>query len=139
MTGLVANASGAGIEFQAAADGQSVVSALETGLLTARGPGGWASAQLAGEYRYFSDDLSCRVLTSGHDLFRREPDGSETLVSNLAPTNAGDVDADARFGSVNASADCEHVVFQTAYTYPGLGASGLYEWNAGTLRNVGVL
>lgn len=150
--GVAGNASGAGVKFQAASDGQSIVSALEFDLLTARGPDGWTSDQLApGEYRYFSRDLSCRILTSpeplalgaptevGDNLFRREPDGSHTLLSNLAPTNATGVAADHQYGPVNVSADCGHVVFQTPYVYPGLGASGLYEWTDGTLRNVGVL
>lgn len=151
MLGVAGSASAAGIKFQAAADGQSVVSALETGLLTARGSDGWATAQLGvGEYRYFSPDLSCRVLTSPEplaagappgveNLFRREPDGSHTVLSNLAPTNAADVEAEDRYRSVSASADCGHVFFQTRHTYPGLDASGLYEWTGGTLRNAGVL
>ncbi|HYI80751.1 MAG TPA: hypothetical protein VEW67_07820 [Thermoleophilaceae bacterium] len=140
--------------FQAAADGQSLVWPLRPALeeLAARGPGGWSSVRLAdGEYRYFADDLSCSVLTSsaalapgaqpavvdagGTNLFRRDADGSHDAVSNLAPTNPA---AGGGYRSVDASDDCGHVVFGADYEYPGVGASGLYEWDNGTLRNVGV-
>jgi hypothetical protein len=157
----IAGSSAAEVQVQAAADGQSIVSTLAFSLsdpasgdvqLVSRDPGAWASDQLAsGEYRYFSSDLSCAVLTSpellapgaptgvAENLFRHEPFGAYTVLSNLTPTNATAVDAEDRYRSINASADCGHVVFRSAYVYPGLGASGLYEWEGGALRNVGVL
>jgi hypothetical protein len=141
--------------FQAASDGQSLVWPLVPGLeeLAAREADRWSSARLAGgDYRYFSQDLSCAVLTSstalapgapaavvdagGKNLFRRDGDGSHALLSSLAPENPG---AGGGYGSVDAADDCGSVVFETGYVYPGIGASGLYEWDHGTLRNAGVL
>jgi hypothetical protein len=151
--------SAAEIQLQAASDGQSLVWPLASGLLdsTARDAGGWTSSgQLtAGEYRYFSRDLSCGVLESSdplapdaptgvtgagrNNLFRRDAGGSYTVLSNLEPTNADAVGLVDQYSSVSASSDCGQVVFKTAFTYPAVGASGLYEWDHGAMRNVGVL
>ncbi len=140
--GVTVEREGAGVRLQASSDGQRLVWPLAPGLLDAstRDADGWTADRLpGGEYRYFSRDLSCGVLAAGDDLFRRNPDGSQTVLSNLAPTNAP-LPADAeQYGSVGASEDCGHVVFATLYSYPAIGASGLYEWDHGTLRNAGVL
>lgn len=130
------------VQFQAAADGQSIVWPVELGTtdLATRTPDEWASDQLAAdEYRYFSPDLSCGVFASGDDLFRHDADGSSTLITDLEPTNAASVAVEDRYSAVSGSADCGHVVFESAYTYPSVDASGLYEWDHGTLRNVGAL
>jgi hypothetical protein len=147
-----------GVQVQAAADGQSIFwpAAGGTSEMTARGSDAWLSSQpTPGEYRYLSDDLSCAVLASaepltsdapaavtdagGRNLFRRGADGSHAVLSNLAPLNATDAGIDDRYASVSGSGDCGHVVFETEYVYPGIDASGLYEWDHGVLRNVGVL
>jgi hypothetical protein len=133
---------GAGVRLQASSDGQRLVWPLAPGLLDAstRDADGWTADRLpGGEYRYFSRDLSCGVLVDGDNLFRRNPDGSQTVLSNLAPTNAPLPAGAEHYGSVGASEDCGHVVFATPYSYPAVGASGLYEWDHGTLRNAGVL
>lgn len=140
--GVTVEREGDGVRLQASADGQRLVWPLAPGLLDAstRDADGWTADRLpGGEYRYFSRDLSCGVLADGDNLFRRDPGGSRTVLSNLAPTNAPLPGGGERYGSVAASEDCGHVVFETPYAYPSVGASGLYEWDHGTLRNVGVL
>ncbi len=140
--GATVERDGAGVRLQASSDGQRLVWPLAPGLLDAstREADGWAADRLpGGEYRYFSRDLSCGVLVDGDNLFRRNSDGSQTVLSNLAPTNAPLPGGAEQYGSVAASDDCGHVVFATPYSYPAVGASGLYEWDHGTLRNVGVL
>lgn len=133
---------GAGVRLQASSDGQRLVWPLAPGLLDAstREADGWAADRLpGGEYRYFSRDLSCGVFVDGDNLSRRNPDGSQTVLTNLAPTNAPLPGGAEQYGSVAASEDCGHVAFATPYSYPAVGASGLYEWDHGTLRNAGVL
>lgn len=111
----------------------------------------------SGFYQYFSSDLDCAVLSSnkpltadapssvvdhgGYNLFRRNADGSYTALSNLEPSNPGFHEATSAnyYEVAGASPGCTRVVFHTGFEYPGIGASGLYEWDEGTLRNVGVL
>jgi len=109
-----------------------------------------------GPLRWLSDDLSCgfaesfQPLTadpatqlvreySGSNLYRINPDGSYTAVTNLAPENP---DAVNFYQVAFASQDCGKVLFETTYHYPGIpgaGAVRLYEWDEGTLRNAGVV
>jgi hypothetical protein len=109
-----------------------------------------------GAVQWLSHDLSCgfaesvQPLTSdpairlareygGSNLFRINPDGSYTAVSNLAPENpevAGPVE---NYKVANASQDCSKVLFSSGYHYPGLAPFGLYEWDEGTLRNAGIV
>jgi len=108
--------------------------------------------------KFLSDDLSCGFTESwqpltqdpsmklvremgGSNLYRINPDGSYTGVSNLAPTNPEDA-AEASYDVADASDNCGKVVFRTSLTYSGIAGAGvfrLYEWDEGTLRNVGIV
>jgi hypothetical protein len=113
----------------------------------------------AGAVEWLSHDLSCgfaqafQPLTSdaamrlvreygGSNLYRINPDGSYTAVTKLAPENPEVSASVSNYEIVGASQDCGKVLFLTRYRYPGIpgvGTSRLYEWNEGTLRNVGVV
>jgi hypothetical protein len=84
------------------------------------------------------------IEAAGHNLYRRNPDGSYELVTNLIPTNLGDADSKvtSAYFIHGASENCDRVVFETVFKYPGVpftpGATsgyGLYEWHDGVLRN----
>ena len=114
---------------------------------------------------FLSNDLSCGFLESpqpltddpsthlvieegSSNLYRINPDNSVnpyTAVSKLAPEN---LDSEQIVGGRNnysvayASQGCGKVLFSTPYHYPGIagiGSGRLYEWDEGTLRNVGVV
>lgn len=105
----------------------------------------------------FASDLSCAVLAAtqpltsdpvgelmleagGGNLYRRNPDGTYTLITNRPPetlkTTALFVYSE--FNLVGMNSDCSKVVFSTAHHYAGVAgakAGGLYEWTeAGGLR-----
>ena len=101
--------------------------------------------------RFYSPDLSCGVLQSFNplteevsdtdreygvaNLFRRDSDGTFTLITNVTPDNPeflGD------YTIAGATPDCGRVFFQTGYQLIP-GASGLYEWDHGTLRDAATL
>jgi len=108
--------------------------------------------------QWLSDDLSCGFTESwqpltadpsmklvrelgGSNLYRINPDGSYTGVSSLAPEIVAG-SAPEGYKVADASRDCGKVVFSSKLTYsgiPGAGLSRLYEWDEGTLRNVGVV
>lgn len=100
---------------------------------------------------YSSTDLSCRVtrtyspLTADtpaedvglgvENLYRHNPDGGYTLLTGTVPSNP------TKFNGYfigGASPDCSRVYFQTGYDFLP-HASGLYEWDEGTLRDAGIL
>jgi hypothetical protein len=101
-------------------------------------------------------DLSCGVLRSsqpltsdpaarlqiesgGQNLYRLNQDGTFTLVSNLPPENPG---GQNEYQLIGMSADCERIVFDTGYHYPGVAGAGdhrLYEWSGGTLKGIGLV
>lgn len=113
-----------------------------------------------GHYLYSSPSLDCGFLSSsqpltpraprvsevgegGENLFRRNPDGSYTIVTYLAPSNNP---TQPRYLIIGASADCGRVIFETNNHYEGLSispsgqGSELYEWDAASspaLRHVG--
>ncbi len=117
------------------------------------------------QIEYFSPDLSCGFLETAdpltadvpaadikngvYNLFRRNADGSFTLITKPVPDNPGVViDSGGElyfsafqlggFALAGASPDCGRVYFKTRYhLLPG--ASALYEWDHGTLRDAGVL
>lgn len=113
----------------------------------------------AGEVRLLSDDLSCgfaesnQALTAdpsarlviengGTNIYRINPDGSYTAVTKLAPENAAEASGGLNYSIYRASQDCGKVVFSSHLRYPGIpgkGTSRLYEWDGGTLRNLGVV
>jgi hypothetical protein len=106
-----------------------------------------------------SPDLSCAVLASyqpltsdatgqlalesgGSNLYRRNPDGSFTLVSDLPPENPGEGSSGGEYQLVGMSDDCNRIVFSTEYRYPGVTGAGidrLYEWDEGTLTGIGLV
>lgn len=107
-----------------------------------------------------SEDLACSVLASGQpltadapketteagvgNLFRRNPDGTFTVLSPLPSANAaslapGEGVLSQVYKLVGMSRDCGIVYFRTRLTYPGLDGVGeirTYEWNHGHLRTV---
>ncbi|HET7052646.1 MAG TPA: hypothetical protein VFI09_01865 [Solirubrobacterales bacterium] len=110
--------------------------------------------------RGLSEDLSCAVVQSnqpltddasmrlvveagGSNLYRRNPDGSYSAITRLAPLNpdaAGFLFAGA-YSLAGMSHDCGKAVFTSKYRYPGIPVEGtpLYEWDEGTLRNAAVV
>lgn len=105
-----------------------------------------------------SDDLSCALVTTsqlltsdlatrpqveagGYNIYRRNSDGTYTAISNLAPLNRGGLATLAEeYQPLGMSAHCDKVVFASEHVYPGIAGAGelrLYEWEEGTLRNVG--
>jgi hypothetical protein len=107
-----------------------------------------------------SPDLSCGVVTStqplssnpaaqltleagGANLYRRNADGTYTLVTDLPPSPLEELGSNlySIFQLVGSSADCSKIVFKTSYHYaglPGIGSSRLYEWTeTGGMRYAG--
>ena len=99
-------------------------------------------------------DLSCAIVQSYNpltadtpqvdvergvkNLYRRNADGSWDLITNSVPLNPEAVDANGiYYKQLEASDDCTRVLFSTPYELI-VGASGLYEWDEGTLRDAGV-
>jgi hypothetical protein len=76
------------------------------------------------------------------NLFRRNPDGSYTIITSEVPTNGPVAVPLSEYLLAGASRDCKKVVFSSKFTYPGVAGAGavrLYEWDQGVLRNVGVV
>jgi hypothetical protein len=111
-----------------------------------------------GPFEFLSNDLSCgfqqsnQLLTKdpatrmireygGSNLYRLNPDGTHTAVTNLAPNNV--TAFNGTYNIAGASQSCGKVVFQTALDYPGVAGvadvseQNLYEWDEGTIRRVG--
>jgi hypothetical protein len=91
-----------------------------------------------------SDPAADLIVEAGAaNLYRINPDGSYTLVTDVPPEELkshGNIH-EGEFSLVGESADCGTVVFATQHHYsgvPGVGTSRLYEWDeAGGLRTVG--
>jgi hypothetical protein len=82
------------------------------------------------------------VEAGGANLYRRNPDGSYTLVTDLPPEELkshGKIFQE--FDLVGMSKDCGKIVFTTEHHYsgvPGTGARRLYEWDQSNgLRTIG--
>jgi len=94
------------------------------------------------------------VESGGSNLYRRNPDGSYTAITKLPPVNASDsiqfpegIGLESYF-VYGYSEKCRKVVFRAPFRYPNVPAVDvnpsakeefLYEWDEGTLRNVGVV
>jgi ribosomal protein L24E len=107
---------------------------------------------------YYSPELSCGVINTFNpltddtpaadvelgitNLYRRNNDGSYTLITNPVPANSGIQPVDANGFPVGivagASSDCSRIYFASRYHYLP-NPSGLYEWDEGTLRDAGEL
>jgi Tol biopolymer transport system component len=120
---------------------------------------GQSGSSASSELQVLSEDLSCGIVTSnqpltsdsttrltdeagGANLYRRNPDGSYTAITNLVPENLEleEGGVPSRFEVYGISSNCGTVLFGTQYRYPVGGSSGrfnLYEWDEGTLRSVG--
>jgi SMP-30/gluconolaconase/LRE-like protein len=102
-----------------------------------------------------TSDASTRLVVEagGSNLYRHNPDGSNTAISKLAPENA-DIVEHTNFQTEYAldgfSTDCGKVAFVSPYHYPGVAGVDLrpplvldsvpgrfYEWDHGILRSVG--
>jgi Tol biopolymer transport system component len=118
------------------------------------GPVVWLSHDLscgfAESYQPLTSDPATRLVREygSSNLYRINPDGSYTAVSNLTPENAEQTDSAEKYKVAFASQDCSKVLFRTNYRYPGVPGVGvprgpyqsrLYEWDEGTLRNAGVV
>ncbi len=110
--------------------------------------------------RFYSPDLSCGVLESSNplseevsqtdreygvdNLYRRNSDGSFTLITNVTPDNP-ELHGNAFYTVAGATSDCGRVFFQSNLQgqvdrYRLIpGASSLYEWDHGTLRDAAIL
>jgi hypothetical protein len=107
-----------------------------------------------------SDDLSCSLVTTsqlltpdpatrpqveagGYNLYRRNPNGTYSAISDLVPLNRGGLgNTGTEYRPGGMSAHCGKVVFASEHVYPGVAGEGrlrLYEWEGGTLRNVGIV
>jgi hypothetical protein len=112
-----------------------------------------------GLVEYASRDLSCAVINTFnpltadtpvadvelgvYNLYRRNPDGSYTLITNTVPANPEIEPVESRGFPVGivagASSDCSRIYFQSSYQYLPGASSSLYEWDEGTLRDAGRL
>ena len=114
----------------------------------------WLSSNLycgfAESTQPLTEDPSMRLVleSGGTNLYRVNPDNSYTPASFLAPENPEGLLGKANYSVVGASQDCHKVVFTSHLFYPGIpvypgipgsGENHTYEWEEGTLRNVGVV
>jgi hypothetical protein len=137
--------------------------------LASRTESGWLSTQISGpalippprdeillpsKLKYIAPDNSCGFLESYNPLDPGTPQTSIELgITNLYRWNAADggyelvtdrlpLNPQLRSGSyydeVIGSDDCSRVYFTSKYELI-VGASGLYEWDEGTLRDAGIL
>jgi hypothetical protein len=110
------------------------------------------------DYRYVSEDLSCKILQTAEplssdtpaadiskevrNLYRRNADGSYTLLTNVVPINPPREILSIQYTVLGVSPDCKKILFKSVYDFlPGgpREGEGLYEWDEGTLRAAGVL
>jgi hypothetical protein len=94
----------------------------------------WSSQQL-------TNDPPARLIAEvgGANLYRRNADGSYTLITSIPPELLKREGA-REYKLIGMSRDCSHIVFTSAYHYPGVpgaGAIRLYEWDDGALHTVG--
>jgi Tol biopolymer transport system component len=121
----------------------------QTGGESGTGSVKWLSHELscgfAESTQPLTDDPATRLAREygGANLYRTNPDGSYTAVSNLAPENPEELAGTGyNYLVAGASQDCSKVLFESHYHYPGVSGVGqarLYEWDEGTLHNVGVV
>jgi len=99
--------------------------------------------------RAFNGDLSCGLVATPSPLTADTPtaavesgmtflyrwnaaDGTYTLISNRIPSNPSS--ENVPYMVIGASADCSRVFFGSTYSFTA-GASGVYEWEEGVLRD----
>lgn len=112
------------------------------------------------DFLELSDDLSCGVVESNQpltespvarlvvesgdsNLYRRNPDRSYSLITDLPIENPEVITVEKSYHMVGMSADCSRIVFESKFHYPGVGGAGssrLYEWSEEEgLRAIGVV
>ena len=112
-----------------------------------------------GHVVYASPDLNCELVESLNpltadtpaadielgvvNLYRRSAGGSYALLTGRVPRNplvkGGSGGGNNYYDSAGASADCDRIFFRAPYQLLPDAASGLYEWDQGTLRDAGLL
>ncbi|HEY2479665.1 MAG TPA: hypothetical protein VGI17_13165 [Solirubrobacterales bacterium] len=119
----------------------------QPGVQSGNGPVEWLSNDLSCGFQVsnslLTSDPSTRLVREygGSNLYRLNPDGSHTAVSNLTPENP-EHETVGHYEVAGATQDCRKVVFVSDYRYPGVPTTpgnelNLYEWDEGTLRSVG--
>jgi hypothetical protein len=125
---------------------------------------------IPGDIMYTTEDLSCSLVASpqqltpdastvprdndGGNLFLRDSNGEYTLLTEDVPTNVAagvgttphgtEMRLTIGFRAGRVSSDCERVVFESYYRYPGLNNTAnystinaaIYVWEDGELRDV---
>jgi hypothetical protein len=112
-----------------------------TGHITYASPG-HLTCTLVSTPQPLTNDVSPVTLESGgFNLFRRNADGSNTLISNVVPSNPGLNQATQPFAykMAGVSEGCDHIYFSTKYDLLPGNENGLYEWVDGALHDAGVL
>jgi hypothetical protein len=119
---------------------------------------GSGEASGVGNIRYFSpEDLKCGIVESFNPLTADTPrasvelgvfnlyrwnssDATYTLITTRLPLNPGTdgYNFGAFYEVAGASADCSRIFFRSPYSFFA-GASKVYEWDNGTLRDAAVL
>jgi hypothetical protein len=121
------------------------------------------AVSVSSKIQFLSNDLRCGVVEStqpltadpsmrlirelgGSNLYRINPDGSYTGITNLPPVNVEkEVSGIFNYDVAGASQDCGVVVFGSRFAYPGIstgagaGGENLYEWNEGKLSSAGLV
>lgn len=114
---------------------------------------------LTADFRYISEDFSCKLVQTAEpltpdtpaadiegevrNLYRRNADGSYTLISNQpATTHRNEETQEVAYTVLGATKDCKKIVFKSVYALlpeaPVYGA-GIYEWDEGVLRPADLL
>lgn len=136
-----------------------ITSPLDPPNLLKKTPRSDVSAGLTADYRYVSEDFSCKLVQTAEpltldtpasdiegevrNLYRRNADGSYTLISNQPAANHHNEELEeAAYTVLGATPDCKKIVFKSLYALlpeaPTLGG-GLYEWDEGVLRPADLL
>jgi len=122
--------------------------------LVQRGEGGAAQGQTS-YVHWVSNELTCSILESVNpltadvpavdreigvtNLYSRDAAGHYTLISNTIPANPTlRGNGKPYFVVAGASGDCSRIYFSSGYELLP-GASGVYEWHDGIVRDAGLL
>ncbi len=123
----------------------NILASLPQSYVTGTGEWAWASPNLTCGFVRTTQPLTADTPTADtnaavENLYRRNPDGSWTLVSNRVPVNIPYQGAPG-MNVLGATGDCKTVYFQTFYQlFPEMPVGDhIYEWSDGTLRIADVL
>lgn len=159
LNGLAGATTGGNVSYEATrgASGWSSTQ-LSPPSLVAASESGVPGSDQSGHVLYYSPNLSCGLISSRQpltedtppsdvetgveNLYRRNPDGSYTLLTTAPPANNPNAVSGALYQVDGASADCSHVLFESRYqllSETPSGAETLYEWADGAVTVAGVL